>query len=255
MNAQTFLVIGAGKAGIGVSVVLRILSEGHRVIGTYESEDSEQARVLLEEHSENGKLTLIEVDHASRDSLSDLVKAIPAELGGIVHAQFLFAMEDPVKFDHKLWDLSLAVNLTAPNYLTHELSSVMTDGSSVVMVTSTEGFVGSFGASAYAATKAAMHNLVKTLANTFGHRPIRVNALAAGWIGGVMDTDEIFNMSRRITPLGRLGTPEEVASCVWFLLSEESSFVNATTLTVDGGYTAVDTISKYEFEQHKKETK
>lgn len=77
----------------------------------------------------------------------------------------------------------------------------MVPGSSIVIITSTEAYRGSYGASAYAATKAAIHNLVRTLANNLGQRGIRINALPAGWIGGEMDTDEVFNKSRSLTPL------------------------------------------------------
>jgi NAD(P)-dependent dehydrogenase (short-subunit alcohol dehydrogenase family) len=126
----------------------------------------------------------------------------------MVYAQFYFEMENPNAFDHNVWDKSIAINLTAPNYLIHELKDKMVNGSSIVIITSTEGFRGSYGASAYAATKAAIHNLVKTLANNLGKRGIRINALPAGWIGGEMDTDEIFNKSRSMTPLGRLGTDD-----------------------------------------------
>lgn len=59
----------------------------------------------------------------------------------------------------------------------------MVPGSSIVIITSTEAYRGSYGASAYAATKAAIHNLVRTLANNLGQRGIRINALPAGWIG------------------------------------------------------------------------
>ena len=124
----------------------------------------------------------------------------------------------------------------------------MTEGASFVTVTSTEGFVGSFGAAGYAATKAALHNLVKTHANNLGHLKVRANAVAAGWIGGVMDTDEVFNMSRKITPLRRLGDPKEIAAVVNFLLSQESSFITGATIVADGGYTCVDTISQHEYE-------
>jgi len=155
----------------------------------------------------------------------------------------------PDSFDHAVWDKSLAINLTAPNYLIHELKGQMNTGGSIVIITSTEGFRGSYGASSYAATKAAVHNLVKILANNLGRREIRINALPAGWIGGEMDTDEIFNKSRNLTPLGRLGFDEEIANVAYFLLSQESGFVNGTTLVTDGGYLCSDPLSKYEFEE------
>ena len=245
--SKTFIVTGAAKPGYGEAITRRLLADSYNVIGTFEADDATAADSLRREFP--SKLTLHSVNHSSRDSLASFVREINGELAGIVHAQFFFAMEDPSSFDHDLWDHSLAVNLSAPNFLTHELALHLSNESSVLVITSTEGFIGSFGASAYAATKAAIHNLVKSLANTLGSRGIRVNALAAGWIGGVMDTDEVFNMSRKITPLGRLGTPSEVASAAMFLLTKEASFVNGTTLVVDGGYTGVDTIAKYEFEQ------
>ena len=88
-----------------------------------------------------------------------------------------------------------------------------------------------------------------------------VDELLADWVertrlpylrvGGVMDTDEVFNMSRAITPLGRLGSPEEIASVVAFLVSDDASFVNGTVVTADGGYSGVDTIAKYEFDSER----
>jgi len=248
MIIKTYVITGAAKPGYGEAITRLLLDQGFSVVGTYDPEDAENAATLQSALKTTDQLRLVATDHADRNSLRSFIDSINTPISGIVHAQFFFAMEDPVNFDHVLWDRSLAINLTAPNFITHELKDRLLDGGSIVVVTSTEGFIGSFGASAYAATKAAMHNLIKTWANNLGSRKIRANVIAAGWIGGVMDTDEVFNMSRQITPLGRLGSPDEIASVAKFLLSDDSAFVNSTVITADGGYTGVDTISKYEFE-------
>lgn len=248
---MNYIVIGAAKGGYAESVTRKLIDDGHFVIGTYDDEYAENAQNLAKEFSQES-LVLVNLDLSSRQELNRFVKNINIKIDGMVFAQFFFAMENPDKFDHEIWDKSLAVNLTAPNYLIHELKNNINDGGSIVVITSTEGFRGSYGASAYAATKAAIHNLVKTLANNLGRRNIRINALPAGWIGGEMDTDEIFNKSRSLTPLSRLGKDDEVANTVLFLLSDKSSFINGTTIVVDGGYLCSDPLSKFEFEDSEK---
>lgn len=243
MTQKTFVIAGAARRGIGQAVAANF-AETNRVIGLFAEDEAAEAVTL----STHANIEMIPVDYANREGLRQAVAALPGPIDGLVFADMFFAMEQPDRFDDLLWERSLAINLTAPNILIHDLKTRFRNGAGIVIVTSTEGFIGSFGASAYAATKAAIHNLVKTHANLLGSRGIRVNAVAPGWIGGVMDTDEVFDMSRRITPLGRLGTPEEVAAAVAFLLSGQASFVNGTVLVVDGGYSCVDTIAKFEFE-------
>ena len=245
------VVIGAAKTGYAESITRKLINEGYSVIGTYDEEYADNAKKMQAEFSAD-VLTLKQVDLSSRNELSTFVKSVEGEISGMIFAQFFFYMEDPDHFDHLMWDKSLAINLTAPNYLVHELKDQMVPGSSIVIITSTEAYRGSYGASAYAATKAAIHNLVRTLANNLGQRGIRINALPAGWIGGQMDTDEVFNKSRSLTPLGRLGTDEEIANVAYFLFSKESSFVNGTTIVADGGYLGSDPLSKYEFEDSRK---
>jgi len=246
MNNKKYIVIGALEDGIGEAITKDLLTQGYNVVGTFEQNTLKEK---VSEYTNISNLELFEVNHSDLSSLKTFVSKIKGNsFDGIINVQMFFNMENLKDFDYTLWNKSLAINLTAPNFLIHELKSQMNNPSSIVIITSIEGFIGSFGASAYASTKSAMHNLVMTHANNLGQNNIRINAIAAGWIGGVMDTDEIFNMSRKITPLGRLGTPEEIASITNFLLSEKSSFIHGTTIKADGGYSCVDSISKFEFE-------
>ncbi len=242
MSKETIVVTGALKDGIGEAITNTLLDSGFNVIGTYESDLKNKLGKI-----KSSSLQLHEVQHDDRKSLLEFANSIDIEINGLVNAEMFFNMEDITSFDFDLWDKSIAINLTAPNVLIHSLKNKMQKGSSIVTITSSEAFSGSFGASAYVASKAAIHNLTKTHANNLGSNNIRVNAIAPGWIGGVMDTDDVFNMSREITPLGRLGDPQEVANVTKFLLSKDSSFITGSVLTVDGGYSCVDTISKFEF--------
>ena len=239
-----YVVVGATKAGIGQAISTRLHDDGHTVFGTYELDGKDSA---LDFASKLPNLKLVGVDHGEVESLRSFLDSLPANIDGLAIAQMHFDLRRHDDFSEAEWSKSLAVNLTMPHFLTINAANKLSPGSCVVTVTSTEGLVGSFGAAGYAATKAAIHNLIKTHANTLGPKGIRSNAVAAGWIGGVMDTDEVFNMSRKITPLGRLGDASEIAAIVKFLLSSEASFVTGATIVADGGYSCVDTISKYEY--------
>lgn len=240
----TIVVFGAAKPGIGQAITRRLLKDGFTVVGTYSDDQKEAAEGMLRD---SPGLLLRQVDHSSPKELANFTSTLPDRLFGIVIAQMHFDIRDAFDLDISEWDKGLAVNLTLPHFAALKLGHRVENGGSIVTITSTEGFVGSFGAAGYAASKAAVHNLVKSHANILGPKNVRSNAVACGWIGGVMDTDEVFNMSRQITPLGRLGTPEEVAGVVAFLLNADASFITGATITVDGGYTCVDTIAKYEY--------
>ena len=109
---------------------------------------------------------------------------------------------------------------------------------SIVNLTSVVGIHGNAGQVNYAASKAGIVGLTKSLAKELGNRGVRVNAIAPGYIDteltGVLP-DDVRNLILGNTPLGRLGTPEDVAGAVRFLCSDEAGFVTGEVLLVDGG--------------------
>lgn len=249
---KIYVVNGAAHEGFGEITARTLIAEGCKVIGLYEKEDENNALKLKNEFS-NTQLELICIDLLDLDKLNSALSKISCSIDGFVNAAFTFEMENVDNFDCNLAERIFRANYHAPMLMAIELKKKMKAGSSIVIVTSTESDRGSFGGISYAASKAAVHNMIKSLACNFGKKDqIRVNAVAAGWIGGEMDTDGPFEVSMNITPLGRLGKAEEVASTVSFLLSDKASFINAQVTYVDGGYLAVDDIAKYEFETSKK---
>ncbi len=133
------VVIGAAKTGYAESITRKLIGEGYSVIGTFDEEYADNAKKMQTEYPSE-VLSLQQVDLSSRDELAAFVKSVNGDLYGMIFAQFFFYMEDPDHFEHLMWDKSLAINLTAPNYLVHELKAQMVQGSSIVIITSTEAY-------------------------------------------------------------------------------------------------------------------
>jgi len=234
---KTALVSGASK-GIGKSIALKLLKEGYMVYATYNSGKNDALKI----ENEYSNIKFYKCDFTNDEDLSSLINKIgEIRLDAIINNAGMIEFENFKDFDFKLWKDTFQVNLFAPLYLSLKLQDNLTDNASIVNISSLDGYVGSYSSMAYSSSKAALINLTKSLGNNFGLRGIRVNALAPGWIDTGMATEESYEATQ-LTPLGRNGTPDEVANLVYFLVSEQSSFVNGETIVIDGGYGNVDYI-------------
>lgn len=235
------LVTGASR-GIGRATAELLLEQGFDVHATYRTRVDE-AEALQELAARHGRtVTLHKYDASSRDDHDRLATALAGvRFTVLVFNAGMIEFEQFANFEESIWDRTLETNLNAVLRMTVRLQSRIVAGGSIVIVASTDGYIGSYASMAYAASKAALINLTKSLACNLGARNIRANAVAPGWITTDMTT-EGSSASATVTPLGRDGTPAEVAEVICFLASRKASFVTGATVVVDGGYTSSDQI-------------
>jgi 3-oxoacyl-[acyl-carrier protein] reductase len=251
-TGKRFVVTGAGT-GIGAAITQRVIGKGASVIGIYHTA-ADGARQL--EQRFPSALKMLQADLADPASTGGLISSLLNEgkLDGLVNNAGAIDFRKWAEFSIDEWRRVFAVNVDAPVSLVHALRKSFTYSASIVNIASTDGMTGSFGSAAYSASKAAMLNVTKSLANLLGPDGIRVNAIAPGWIDTGMST-AASSAAGELTPLGRNGTPDEVAGVVDFLLGDDSRFVTGTSVIVDGGYSNVDMIMKQEYADIYKEGK
>ena len=240
---QTALVTGSSR-GIGRAIAVELAREGWAVCVNYleHREAAEDLVRLL--RAEDWEAIAVRADVSDRDAVEAMVRTAQAELGPIellvnnsgISYQGLF--QDT---SNEIWDRTLAVNLTgarnaAQAVLPHMLSEKR---GCIVNISSMWGLRGASCEVAYACSKAAIIGLTRSLALELAPSGIRVNCVAPGCIETDMVRvlgEETRAMLVEETPLGRLGTPEDIAHAVAFFASEKASFLTGQVLTADGGF-------------------
>jgi 3-oxoacyl-[acyl-carrier protein] reductase len=235
------LVTGASR-GIGAAIAKALAAEGWPVGVNYRRDSDGAERVVDEIEGAGGRAKPVQADVADPDALDALFGALEDDFGPVlvlVNNAGVTADGLVPQLDDDAWDAVLETNLTAAFRTTRRALGAMMRNrfGRVVNVASVVGQRANPGQANYAASKAGLIGMTKTVAAEVARRSVTVNAVAPGLVATEM-TDELSDELVRAVPARRAGTPEEVAACVRFLASEEASYVTGTTLTVDGGMTA-----------------
>jgi 3-oxoacyl-[acyl-carrier protein] reductase len=241
LSGRTALITGASQ-GIGRACARKLASSGARV--ALLARNQEKLEEVAREIASLGVSPLVAAaDLEDEAQIQKAVKTVLGEFGkldilvnnaGITRDQLLLRMK---RAD---WDKVLNTNLTSAYLCTQQVvgSMLKQRWGRIINITSVFGQMGQAGQANYASSKAGLIGFTMALAREVGSRNITVNAVAPGFIETAMTaslSEELRQTALRMIPLGRLGTPEDVANCVDFLGSEEAGYITGHVVNVNGG--------------------
>jgi len=241
LEGRVALITGASQ-GIGHAIAVRLAAAGASVALAARNQDKLN-EVVQQITSAGGKASAFQLDVADEEQIKSVFKAVIAQLGkidilvnnaGITRDQLVMRMK---RAD---WDAVLGTNLTSAYLCTQQVISPMLKQrwGRIINVTSIFGQIGQAGQANYASSKAGLIGLTKAIARELGSRNITCNAVAPGFIETSMTAvlgDDFKQNALKNIPLGRIGTPDDVAGAVAFLASDEASYITGHVLDVNGG--------------------
>jgi len=240
LEGQTAIVTGASR-GIGKAIAISLAKEGAEVIVNYSSSIENANKVISEINSLGGRAYPLQADISNENSVNELIKKvleknnkidILVNNAGITKDGLLMRMKT------EDWQKVLDLNLSGVFYCTRAVSRQMLKQKKgrIINITSVVGLMGNPGQANYSAAKAGVVGLTQSAAKEFASRGITVNAVAPGFISTDMTKDLKSESILMAIPLGRFGSPEDVAGAVRFLAADPSAaYITGQTLQVDGG--------------------
>lgn len=243
MSRRTALVTGASR-GIGAAIARRLAADGIAVAVGYRQGAAAAAAVVAEITAAGGSAIAQAIDVADRGSIRAALTAIGEQLGpvNILVNNAAIAQEKPfLTISDDDWDAMLATNLRGPFACAQEVLPGMLEGGwgRIVNIVSIGGQWGGINQIHYASAKAGLIGLTRSLAKTFSAQGITCNAVSPGLVATEMTAAELDSPAgrekARQIPVGRIGTAEEIAAAVAYLVGPGGAYVSGQTLNVNGG--------------------
>ena len=240
LKGKTALVTGASK-GIGKAIAIALAKEGYDIAFNFVGSKDSAAEAYEELKSLNVKVVSAKTDVSKMEEVRSLVNTVKDEFNSldiVVNNAGITRDKTLKNMTQEEWQTVIDVNLTGVFNVSKAALEILNNDGRIVNISSVAGICGNFGQTNYAASKAGIIGFTKSLAKELAGRGITVNAIAPGFIKTEM-TDKIPFLRRKIIermiPLGKAGTPEDVANAVVFLASPKARYITGEILHVAGG--------------------